>query len=152
MKRFKLFFTLLCIVSTFSLFGCSNGAKSVNLTLENFEDYLDVSVTTSNSSSKLNVDIKSRNSDYIFENCEIEILPLLYGDVFIDTYTTNGSSYFHPKSAIKIKIERNGTGHYREDYWEKRINGNDGKQYYSHTVSSYSIKSIKGKVSKNQLS
>ena len=148
MKKIKILCLGISLFLISSLSACG-GSKSVELTTENYQDYLDVRITTSRQgrATMINVSIKSRNNDYIFDNCRIVIDPVLI---------SKDRRQFLPKDNIKIDIKRDGSASYSEKWadWYNgyRIKATDGKVYESTEVSSYVINSITGKVSKNPLS
>ena len=159
MKKLKILCLGISLFLASSLLACG-GSKTVKLTKENYQDYLDVRVTTSEESTAtiINVSIKSRNSAYVFDNCSITISPILHG-VDPNEYNIIGAkrTRFLPKDSIKLNIKRDGSASPYSGKWgdyNKRFNlkSSDGKVYQSVKVESYNIDSITGKKKKNPLS
>lgn len=135
MKKFKNLCLVILLFLATSLFACG-GSKSVNLTLLNYEDYLNVSATTSNYQHAIHIRVASRNSDYVFENCKVTVNIKLYRQ----TGAGSGFDYFNEE--VEIPVNRNGSGYKDIDY----------ESPFNKYVESYGVVLVLGKVSKNPLS
>ena len=152
MKVYKCLLLVVLLLLSSCIFACGGKNKSVELTLENYKDYLEIEVATSNYSHTIHINVKSRNSDYIFEKCEIEVLPTLWGaEINQNNEKTWNERLFYPQGATAIKVERNGNATYTNTLRGYKVTARDGKNYSAEQYSSYTILSVKGKVSKNPL-